>query len=103
MATTHEILERIAVGIERLAEDPVIQVETGPPVCPHCEEMNPTIRVDESEATGKMAEFVIQAQCQHCGKVFYALPIHWASFKEISEVTQAVAERAEISGYARED
>lgn len=92
------LLERGVSALERLSEDPVIQMETGPPVCPHCERINPVVRVEEGTATGMLAEFLIQALCQHCNKIFYALPLQWATVKNPSEAKQVITERAELSG-----
>ena len=94
-----EILERIAVGIERLGEDPVIHLETGPPVCPHCEEMNPVVHVEESGGSGLLSEFVIRAHCKNCNRVFYALPIQWRCVAEVSEIEPALQQMKELSGY----
>ena len=94
------LLERGVQAIEKLAEDPVIHLETAPPVCPHCEKVNPVIRVGESEGTGEMAEFVIQAQCLSCNKVFYSLPLQWACAKTVGEITTVIQERAEFGGYS---
>lgn len=98
-----ELLERGVTALELLAQDPVIQMETGPPVCPHCNEMNPLVLVHESEARGKLAEFVIQAQCLHCDSVFYAIPVQWDTVQTTEQAAQLIAERAEITGYARKE
>lgn len=86
-------LERIASGIEKLAEDPVINIESGPPVCPNCERMNPEIRVSESEARGPLGEYVIQAQCLSCNEIFYAIPQMWLTVKNMSEVRMEMEDR----------
>lgn len=99
MSEMNEILERIAAGIEKLGEDPVIQMETAPPVCPKCEKINPVIRVEESGGVGLMAEFVIRAKCEHCGTVFYALPLQWDITERLTEMNQMVQARREIGGY----
>lgn len=93
-----DLLERGVSAIERLAEDPVIHMETGPPVCPHCERVNPAVRVEEGTATGPLAEFLIQAHCQHCNNVFYAFPFQWTTVKTTDEARKIVAERVELSG-----
>jgi phage FluMu protein Com len=99
MDRAEELLERMAVALEALAQDPVIHVETLPPVCPHCETMNPLVRVEESAAQGKLAEFVIQAHCTHCNKVFYAMPVQWEAAKTTDEASMIIAEREEIRGF----
>jgi len=92
-------LERAAVALERLAEDPVIQMETGPPVCPHCEKMNPMVRVEESNAQGPLGEFVIQAHCVNCNHVFYGLPLQWECVKTTEDARLVLKEREEIRGF----
>lgn len=93
-----ELLVRGVEAIERLAQDPVIELETSPPVCPHCEQMNPLVRVAEKEAQGKLGGFVIQCHCLHCNNVFYAIPFQYGCVREIEDVRQLQAERAELSG-----
>jgi hypothetical protein len=100
---TRRLLERGIEAIERLAEDPVIQIETGPPLCPFCERVNPVIRVGESENTGALAEFVIRAHCQHCNNVFYGIPLHWSTVKTTEEVREIISERVEAGGYSRNE
>lgn len=98
-AYERELMERGVSALEKLSADPVIQMETGPPVCPFCDRMNPNVRVEESEATGPLAEFVIQAQCQHCNKVFFGIPLQWSTCRNIQEVQAVISERAELGGY----
>ena len=94
-----ELIELGVSALERLAEDPVIQMETGPPVCPHCETMNPEVRVQEGEASGPLAEFVIQAHCLRCNKVFYAVPIQWAVSTTVEEAGYLLQEKADLNGF----
>lgn len=96
-----ELLGRIATACERMAEDPVIQMETGPPVCPHCDKLDPVIRVEESGGTGQMSEFIIKAQCQSCGNIFYAIPLQFQSTTRMTEVPEILKARREIAGYER--
>ena len=96
-----ELLGRIATACEHMAEDPVIQMETGPPVCPHCDKVNPVIRVEESGGTGLMAEFVIKCQCQTCGNLFYAVPLQFHMTTRLTEVPEILKARREIAGYER--
>lgn len=94
-----ELLERGVSALERLAQDPVIEMETAPPLCPHCEKVNPVVRVQESEATGQMGEIVYQFHCVHCNQVFYAIPIQWDCVKTPNEAAGLLNERAEIRGF----
>jgi len=91
------LLERGVKALESMAEDPVIEMPTGPPVCPHCERINPTVRVSESEATGPLGEFVIQAHCVHCNSVFYGVPVLWDCLESVEAVQQAISERQSLT------
>lgn len=95
-----ERLDRIADGIEKLGENPVIEMETAPPVCPNCERMNPIVRTEESGGVGLMAEFVIRFRCEHCTTIFYALPIQYQSTTSMTEITQMVETRKEVGGFS---
>lgn len=94
-----DLLERGVVALEKLGEDPVIQVETGPPVCPHCERMNPKVRIEESEGSGPLAEIVYEFHCTHCNKVFYGIPLQWSMCRDLQEAKIVVEERAVAGGY----
>jgi hypothetical protein len=96
-----ELLGRIASACERMAEDPVIQMETGPPVCPHCGKMNPVVQTKDTGGTGLMAEFVIKATCTNCGNIFYAIPLQYQVTSRITEIPEILQARREISGYER--
>jgi hypothetical protein len=93
MERAEELLERIAVGVEQLAKDPVVEIEAGPPVCPACGFFNPVISVRESEAQGPIFEYVLQAICNNCGTRFYALPMAWHMFVHRGEVEAEIQER----------
>jgi hypothetical protein len=94
-----KLLERGVTALEKLSEDDVITVETKPAVCPHCEKMNPNVRVQESEASGLLGEFLIQAHCLNCNNVFYAFPEMWSTMKTVGEAESIVEERAAQHGY----
>jgi hypothetical protein len=95
---TRELLERGVAAIERLAQDPVIEMQTGPPVCPHCGAMNPTVKVDDQAGEGLLGDFVIRAQCQ-CGEVFYAIPVQWDNVGSMEEAAQVISERNDLRGF----
>lgn len=92
-----EMLERAVTALERLAQDPVIEIEAAPPACPHCGQFNPTVTV-EKDTDGPLGECVLQARCGSCGRGFFALPITWEMAISPDEVRQAMAERAELNG-----
>lgn len=93
------LLERGVVALEKLNEDPVIQVETKPPVCPHCERVNPVVFTREDEGTGAMAEIVYRFECQHCKNPFYAIPLQWQTAMTTREAEMVVRERIDFGGY----
>lgn len=69
-----EILERIAVAVEKLSEEPEITVDMNPPVCPSCNAINPNITLAFQEGgTGPMGELVIHGVCQCGEEVFIAI------------------------------
>lgn len=91
--------DRIASALEKLGEDPVIEAQVKPPVCPHCEQLNPHVRVQESEASGPLFEFVILCECLRCHNVFYAIADGWTCLINTREVASVIEERAELAGY----
>jgi hypothetical protein len=93
------LLERGVSALEKLAADPVIDVPVKPPVCPNCGRMNPSVRVQESEATGPLFEFVIMCECLSCHHPFYAIAEGWNCLANIEHVKQLISERAELAGY----
>ena len=103
-AELKRLLERGVDALEKLSDDPVIDVPVKPPVCPYCDRMNPTIKVRESEATGPMAEFVILAECQSCRQHFYTVPEGWNVFKmdDHDVLRQFIEERAELGNYGND-
>lgn len=93
------LLERGVEALEKLNEDPVIQVETKPPVCPHCERINPVVHTREDEGTGSMAEIVYRFECQHCKNPFYAIPLQWQVARTTVEAEMVLRERLDAGGY----
>lgn len=93
------LLERGVTALERLAEDPVIHVESGPPVCPHCERMNPKVSVHDREASGPLGEFILMVRCDHCMTPFYAIPVMYECVKTTADAKKVMAEIVERAGW----
>lgn len=93
------LLARGVEALEKLSDDPVIDVPVKPPICPNCERMNPFVRVRESEATGPLFEFVILCECMSCNEIFYALAEGWNCLADIEQLKILISERAELAGY----
>lgn len=86
-------LERLCTGVERLAEDPVVNMETTIPVCPHCNANDPVVLVKESEGAGKLGEIVFQVRCGRCQEGFIIIPFQSFYAKTIQEATEFQQER----------
>lgn len=90
------ILNRIADAVEKMASDPEIEIEGGPPICANCGVMNPEVIIPEQEAgRGPLAEISIEATCTHCGSLLIAVPESYSMHKSretaIAEITAKVA------------
>lgn len=57
------------------------------------------VKVHERETEGKLAEFVILAECQNCHKSFFGMPFQWEVAVNKEEAQQIISERAELTGY----
>jgi len=96
-----ELLERIAVGIEKLGDEPEFEIPTAPPVCPHCGKLNPTIKTDDSAGTGPMGDIFMEVTCMNCSHSWFAVPQGWVNFTNEPDLREFF-ERAE-NGNSRED
>lgn len=81
-----EAVTRLTDLIEKAIEQPAVEIEIPPPICPHCRTINPKITVAEAEATGNLAEFILLATCLKCKKRFYAFAIVWSTHKTHNEI-----------------
>lgn len=96
-----ELLERLTIATEKMAADPEIEIEGGPPICPSCGKMNPVVELSEKPAgRGPLAEIAIEAICTHCGNLVIAIPESY-SMHRVRE--QAVAEMREKAASFRND
>lgn len=74
-----DIAERVAVACEKMAEDPIVEMEIGPPVCPHCNFLNPRVNQPSTDGgDGRLFEFIAEFECLECGKRFIGVPINWS-------------------------
>lgn len=89
--------ERIATALEKLVNEPMIDIQIPPPQCPHCGVIDPIVQpypFTGGEA-GHVAEYIVYASCTHCNKDLYGVVGEWslqpdsqsalAKAKEISE------------------
>jgi|SRR5262245_2067962 len=97
-----ELLERGVTALEKLASEEIqFQMETKPPFCPHCEVINPNIRVDATTGSGPMVEHFTQAHCLHCHRVFYFLPLQVECVKTPADLKMVIEEKVQLGGYER--
>lgn len=70
---------RIAEALEKLVNEPLVEIKTPPPQCPHCGEINPDVNIYQiPEGAGKISTFLIQAKCMHCNRDIYCLSLEWS-------------------------
>lgn len=86
-------LVRMAEALEKLASDPEVEIEVGPPICPSCGKLNPVMSLPPQEgAEGRMAELIINGQCGECGKPIYVViesySVHNSSLSAINEIQE---------------
>ena len=99
-----QLIERGVIALEKLVDEEIeIKVETKPPVCPHCHTMNPTVRVGETDQSGPLAEFVLQAYCTNCHNFFYVIPLQTECVKTVDDASYVIDEKVRLGGYQGED
>jgi len=86
-------LERLAVANEDIVklakadgDPPVIEVEPGPPFCPHCGRQDPTIVIHSGEGRGPMSEWFLDATCAHCEMRLFGIPQGWTMTAKFEDV-----------------
>lgn len=73
-----DALNRLSEGIERLVDEPMVEVESTPPKCPHCNILYPTIIVAPTEQLiGPIDEFILVCNCDNCGKEIFGIVTGW--------------------------
>lgn len=91
------VLQRGADALERLAETPIIETEGGPPICPHCNTLNPEIKIPAAgESVGLLGLYALEAFCNTCNNVIFAVPIEWAMFQSVEGAEEELQRRAGI-------
>jgi len=96
-----DLLERIAVGIEKLNEPPPpVEIEVGLPICPVCHEINPRVTTAEQGGTGRMAEIYLEMKCD-CGARIYGAPVQWSMHDNTDTLRAELVERIEHVGNGR--
>lgn len=68
-----KLVERGVTALEKLNEEVQVEIDPGPPICPHCGVDDPRVAVSESVSEGPLSEIVIEARCMECENVMYAV------------------------------
>lgn len=96
-------LTRIADALEKMAADPEIEIEGGPPICANCGTMNPVVEIGEQAAgRGPLAEIAIEANCTHCGSLVIAIPESYSIHKSKETALIELRAKAEFHENLRE-
>lgn len=91
---TKDPLVRIAEALEKLATDPEVEIEVGPPVCPSCGKLNPDVSLPEQEGgQGPMAEIIVNGACMNCGTPFYIVIESYSMHLKSSTATAEIEAR----------
>jgi hypothetical protein len=99
-------LERSAKASEDLLaiaekEQMSFEVEPGPPVCPSCGTLNPTVRTQERADSGPLAEVAFEFETECCHSRLYAIPDGWIMTTNRSEAIEMIRERAAVASGSR--
>jgi len=90
-----ELTERIANAVEKLASDPEIEIEGGPPLCPTCGRLNPIVDLPPQDSgRGPLAEIAIEATCTHCGGLVIAIPESYSMHRIREQAMQELTAKA---------
>lgn len=88
--------ERIASALEKLTEDPQIEIEAGPPMCPNCGKFDPEILLPTQEAArGKMSELIVDGNCVECGSPIFIITESYSVHKSRQTAIEEIKQRTE--------
>lgn len=94
--------DRIATALEKLSEDPQVEIEAGPPICPNCGKFDPEILLPNQEAArGRMSELIVDCACAACGSPIYIITESYSVHRSRTTAVNEIQERTEI-GFFKE-
>lgn len=97
-------LVRIAEAVEKLAADPEVEIEIGPPICPSCGKLNPKVVLPPQEGgQGPMAEMIVNGHCAECGSPFYIVIESYSVHKSVVTAGEEIKARAKAGMFKYED
>ena len=74
-----------------------IEVEPGPPVCPNCGVLNPTVYFEAEAGSGPLNEIVFKFEMHCCNRTVYAVPEGWQMSVQMEEVADIIKQRAGVT------
>ena len=80
------LLERGVVALEKLNEEVNVEIDPGPPICPHCGTEDPEVTCVEGESVGPLSQVVIEARCMECENIMYAVVESYSMHQDASTV-----------------
>lgn len=90
-------LERIANALEKLAADPEVEIEVGPPICPHCGKLDPIVQLAEQEASrGPMSQLIVDGVCTECGHQLFIVIESYSVHRNRTTAGSEINERDRI-------
>lgn len=85
--------ERIAVGLEKLAEDPQVEIEAGPPLCPHCGAHDPVVAIASEAGRGPLSHVFIPCECLNCARSFFVVIESYSCHADLESAKSELRER----------
>jgi hypothetical protein len=90
------LFNRGVEALEKIASDPVIEYETGPPICPHCGHYDPEIATPATDGLhGLLSELAISALCMNCERTFVVVIESYSMHRTPDTAIVEIKERKE--------
>lgn len=97
-------LERIAVAIEKLAADPEVELEVGPPICAHCGKVDPVISLREQESSsGLMSQLIVDGVCTECGHEIFIVIESYSVHRSRTTAVHELKERERVGFFSHDN
>lgn len=90
-----ELLTRGVDALEKLASDPIVEYEAGPPMCPHCGAFDPEVEIPAHDGVGgPLSQFVSPAMCKNCNNVMFFIVESYSMHRDRDTAIAEIKERA---------
>jgi len=78
-----------------------LEIEAGPPICPHCGVLNPTVYMEAEAGSGPVNEIVFKFEMHCCNGTVYGIPEGWAMAMSSEEAADIIKQRAGVTNERR--